>query len=161
MIVLSLLLALLLIGVLVLSWLGFRAGDRSGDVVLLAVEPERDPRGLAVTVLNPGAAPVVSGMSLRRIRLRARLGGPLYVRVQTRRTAPDLLAGRQTAIGAVAPGETATFCVAAGPELPAAAQLVAVIGQPQRLRTIHRMVRLPAAGHSATRARERSIAVRT
>lgn len=132
--------ALLLAGVILLIPRGFRAGDQPEDAVLLGVESLSAPRGAAVTMRNPGQAPVLVGMSLRRAGLRLRFEGPAYVRIRDGRTSSELLAGKQTCIGVLDAGETATFAVPAEAGTRRRAELVAVIGQTRRLRTIHRLV---------------------
>ena len=134
--------ALLLAGVILLIPLGLRTGDRRDDALLLAVEPLAKARGASVTVNNPGDVPILLGLSLRRAGLRLRLEGPSFVRVRNGRVTSDLLAGTQASVGILGAGETATFAVPAEPGLRRRAELVAVIGQPRRLRTIHRLVML-------------------
>jgi hypothetical protein len=137
--------ALLLAGVIVLVPLGFRSGDRPGDALLVDVEAVAAPRGASVTVANPGRVPVILGLSLRRAGSRMRLEGRHYVRVRNGRTTSDLLAGRQASIGVLEAGETETFVIPAEARVGRRAELVAVIGQERRLRTIHRLVVLPSA----------------
>jgi hypothetical protein len=144
MIVAAFLTVAVLAGVLALVRAGFRDGDELGDALVLGAAPSARPRGTRTTVSNPGAEPVLVGFTLGRpgIRLRLEIGG--YVRVRTARIAPEVMASRQAVVGVVRPGESCTFVVPAGPGLGRRAELVAVIGQAGRLRTIHRMVRLPA-----------------
>jgi len=142
-IVLSVLAVLFLVGVIALIPLGLRAGDRAGDALLLDVQPRGVPRGATVTVTNPGQDSVMLGMSLRRAGPRLRLDGGSYIRVRTGSTSSDLQAGCQTGIAVLEAGETDTFVVPAGAKLPQRAELVLVVGQPERLRTIHRLVVLP------------------
>jgi len=131
---------LLLAGVVLLVPLGLRTGDRSGDALLLDVQPAPADRSALVTLTNPGRLPVLVGMSLRRPGLRLRFEGPGYVRVRNGQTSSDLLAGRQSCIEVLEPGETATFAVPAEAGTRRRAELVVVIGQACRLRTIHRLV---------------------
>lgn len=49
--------ALLLAALISLIPLGLRAGDQPGEVELLAVSPVTTPRGVSVTVNNPGRSP--------------------------------------------------------------------------------------------------------
>jgi hypothetical protein len=135
--VLGLLLAIALIP------LGLRAGDGSGDALLVNVEPRFTPRGAIVTVTNPGRNSVMLGLSMRRAGLRLRLEGSSYVRVRTGSTSSDLQAGQQTGIAVLDAGETEAFMVPAGSLVAKRAELVVVVGQPDRLRTIHRLVVLP------------------
>lgn len=143
-------LLLLLCGVAALVPLGLRAGDRPGDALLLHVEPRTAPRGALVTVNNPGRAPVIFGMSLRRAGARLRLEGPTYVRIRTGSIRPDLLADKHAWVGVLGADETRTFVVPADARVRERAELVAVIGQQRRLRTIHRLVVLgPGSGLGA------------
>ena len=87
--------ALALAGVIALIPLGWRARNEPGDARLVEVAALSAPRGAWVTVSNPGRAPVIVGMSLRRAGPRLRLEGPAYVRVRNGSTAPELLAGHQ------------------------------------------------------------------
>jgi hypothetical protein len=92
-------------------------------------------------------------MSLRRAGPRLRLEGRAYVRIRSGSTASELLAGRQSSIGVIDAGETRTFVVPAEAPIRRRAELVAVIGQRERLRTLHRLVVLgPASGADASRA---------
>jgi hypothetical protein len=139
-IVLCLLVLLVLAGVVALIPLGLRAGDRPPDVLLLDVEPRIAPRGATVTVTNPGASPILLGLSLRRAGPRLRVEGGTYVRVRTGSTNAEVRAEHQTSVVVLDGGETETFVVPAGVRVPRRAELVAVVGQPERLRTIHRLV---------------------
>ena len=143
-------LLLALAAVAALIPLGMRAGDRPDDALLLHVEARAAPRGASVTVTNPGSAPVILGMSLRQAGARLRLEGPCYVRIRTGSTRPELLAEKHAWIGVLAGDETRTFLVPADAHVRERAELVAVIGQQRRLRTIHRLVMLaPASGLGA------------
>jgi hypothetical protein len=139
-IVLSILALLLLAGVIALIPLGLRAGDGPSDVLLLDVEPRIAPRGATVTVSNRGASPVLLGLSVRRAGPRLRLEGGTYVRIRTGRTTSDLRADQQTLVGVLDAGETETYPVPAGVRVRRRAELVAVVGQHERLRSIHRLV---------------------
>lgn len=138
-------LLLILFGVAALVPLGLRAGDRRGDALLLHVEPRTAPRGASVTVTNPGRSPVILGMSLRRAGARLRLAGPSYVRIRTGSTTSELLADKHAWVGVLDADETRTFVVPADAQVRQRAELVAVIGQRRRLRTIHRLVELAPA----------------
>jgi hypothetical protein len=133
--------------------LGLRAGDQPGDALLLAVEPRMAPRGASVTVTNPGRAPVILGMSLRRAGARLRVAGPSYVRIRTGSTRPELLADQHAWLGVLGADETRTLVVRADAQVRERGELVAVIGQQGRLRTIHRLVVLGSP--SGLRARRR------
>jgi len=134
---------LLLLGALALIPLGLRAGDHAGDVLLLSVEPHVAPRGAAVTITNPDHTPVILGMSLRSAGLRLRLESGTYVRLRTGSTAPELRADRQARVVVLDAGETRRFVLPADPRLGRRAELVTVVGQHDRLRTVHRLVELP------------------
>lgn len=155
MIVLGVVVAVLLVGVLVLIPLGLREGEKPGDAVIVAIAPGRGRPGwscapatrsrvVKVTVRNPGALPLLVGMTLRRPRFRLHLETGTYVRLRTRRATADLLPSRQATVGVVRPNEDASFEVAANRRLGRRAELVVVMGQPGRLRTVHRAVELPA-----------------
>jgi hypothetical protein len=134
--------SLALTAVIALVPLGLRAGDQPGEALLVALTPLNAPRGVWVTISNPGPVPVIVGMSLRRAGLRLRLEGPAYTRIRNGSTASELLAGHQALIGVLDAGETQTFVVPAEAPIRRRAELVAVIGQPERLRTLHRLVML-------------------
>jgi len=143
-------LLLVLCGVAALVPLGMRAGDRPDDALLLHVEPRSAPRGAAVTVTNPGGTPVILGMSLRRAGARLRFEGPSYVRIRTGSTRSELLADKHAWVGVLGADETRTFVVPADARVRERAELVTVIGQQRRLRTIHRLVMLaPGSGLGA------------
>ncbi|HTU85583.1 MAG TPA: hypothetical protein VMF57_08410 [Solirubrobacteraceae bacterium] len=146
MFVFSLISLLLLVGAILLIPAGLRAGDRSGDALLLNVQPQLAPRGATVTVNNPEDAAVLVGVSLRRARPRLRLEGGSYVKIRTGRTTSDLRADQQTQIAVLAAGETQTVVVRADARVRRRAELVVVVGQSQRLRSIHRLVVLPRSG---------------
>jgi hypothetical protein len=133
-------LLLVLCGVAALVPLGLRSGDQPGDAVLLNVEPRSTPRGASVTVTNPGHAPVILGMSLRRAGARLRFEGPSYVRIRTGSVRSELLADKHAWVGVLDADETRTFVVPADARVRERAELVAVIGQQRRLRAIHRLV---------------------
>jgi hypothetical protein len=105
--------ALLLAGVIVLVPIGLRAGDQTGEVELVAVSPMTAPRGASVTVTNPGGAPVIVGMSLRRAGPRLRLEGPAYLTIRNGSTTSQVLAGNRASVGVLDAGETQTFVVPA------------------------------------------------
>lgn len=119
--------------------------------MLLDVEPSIAPRGAMVTLTNPGATPVILGMSLRRAGPRLRLESGSYVRVMTGRTTAELRAQQQTSVAVVEGGETQTVVVPAGVRVRRRAELVVVVGERDRLRTIHRPVVLPLPGDDEAR----------
>lgn len=130
-------------GLLWLVLVGVREGDKPDDALLVDVEPYSAAPGVSATVTNPGTRPVIVGISLRRPSLRIRLEAGIYVRIETGRTTGEVLPGHQAVMGAVPSGQSATFVVTAGPDLRRTAELVAVVGQRARLRTIHRLIQLP------------------
>jgi hypothetical protein len=81
-------------------------------------------------------------MSLRRAGARLRLAGPSYVRIRTGSTSSELLADKHAWVGVLDADETRTFVAPADAQVRQRAELVAVIGQRRRLRTIHRLVEL-------------------
>jgi hypothetical protein len=132
----------MLAGALTLALVGLRGGDRLDDARLVSVIPEPGLPAIHVSVTNPGDAPVLVGLSLRRPGLRLRLEGGHYVKVRSGRATPGGLATSQTTLGVLEPRATGSFLVP-GPTLAGArAELVAFLGQPGRLREIHRGVRL-------------------
>jgi hypothetical protein len=141
----------LLVGVIMLIPLGLRAGDRVPDAALLSVEPRIAPRGATVTLTNPGPSPVILGISLRRAGPRLLLEAGSYVRLRTGATAADVRADQQSVVAALDGGETGTFVIPAGLRVRRRAELVVVVGQPGRLRTIHRLVCLPLPGRDEAR----------
>jgi len=170
----SALLLCLALAVLVLvlgGWLlatGLRAGDRPGDTLISAIGADAF-QGVRFTASNPGRQAVLIGATVSRRTLRLMVEGGAFTRVPRRTDRDDLLAGRHTVVCAVGPGETQTVRVplaeqtVEGPRAagcrPAVApgrwaQLVLAIGEPDRLRVVHRAVRLPAnAGRSRPEAR--------
>ncbi len=144
--------ALALAGLLAVIPLALRSGDRPGDARLIDVGEEDGFPAVHVTISNPGGDAVIVGLALRRPSLRLRLEGEQYARLRTRRVTGDLLPSRQTTVGVLAPAETGTFLVPAGAQLGSRAELVAVLGQAGRLRTIHRELRLsPCSAAGGTR----------
>jgi hypothetical protein len=122
---------------------GIRTGDRPADACLVGVQAAAEPGLLQLSVRNPGGSPILVGASVRRPRLRLRLSAGVLVRVPRRTTRARLLASRQATLVVVSSGATATLLVPAPPLDGTYGELVAVIGQPRRLRVVHRRVRLP------------------
>jgi hypothetical protein len=141
--------AAMLVGVVMLIACGFRAGDKTEDAVLVNLESRMHPRGVEVTVENPGPAAVLVGLTLRRPGIRLGLEGPAYARLRSKRTTRDLLPSHMATIGVVEAGQTERFVVPADFRLGRRSELVAAIGQQRRLRTIHRSVFLPQTGFHA------------
>jgi hypothetical protein len=144
MVVISVVVPLLLVAALLLIPFGFREGDQSGDALVKRLESCAWPRGVLVTMTNPSSSTALVGMSLRRPGLRLRLEGGTYARLRSGRLTGDLLPSQQTTVGVVDPGEQATFVVPAELGLGIRAELVLVVGQRGRLRSLHRAVKLPA-----------------
>jgi hypothetical protein len=144
MVAFALVVVLLLIGVLLLILFGLREGDKPGDGLIERIEACISPRSVSVTVRNPALFPLLVGLSLRRRGLRLRLEGGTYARLRSGRLTADLLPSRQTVVGIVDPDEEATFLVPAELGPGSHAELVVVFGQRDRLRSVHRAVKLPA-----------------
>jgi hypothetical protein len=137
-------LGLLLGGLLGLIVVGFRAGEQPGDALLDGVAPTRSGGGVELSITNHAHLPLIAGLSLRRPGIRLRVEGGAYATLRTRRTTGALLPSRQSVIAVIAAGESERLVVPAEAGLGARAELVAVLGQPGRLRTVHRLVRLPS-----------------
>lgn len=128
-----------------------RAGwsDVTAAIEMVRLAPSALGESLVVTsVVNPGARPVLVGLSVRRRRCPGWLGRGQRARMVRRTTARRFRAGRQATIGVVAPGATGMlpvhFLAARGRY-----RVIAVIGQSDhRLRVIS----LPLAGWPAVGA---------
>ncbi|HEY4464422.1 MAG TPA: hypothetical protein VGN41_17280 [Streptosporangiaceae bacterium] len=141
--------ALAMAGVIALALAGFRDGDRPDDATVTAVlksvpHPDGPQRIVIATVRNPGAVPVLAGLSARRSRVPGWLGAGLSVtvprRTRRRRYGPQA----QATVGVVGPGDSAHWAVPV-PGAGRRCDLIAVIGQSGgRLRVI----RLPVATHA-------------
>lgn len=132
---------------------GFRAGDRPEDATVTAVmgsvaQPDGRWPVVMATVHNPGAAPVLVGLSVRR-RLPDLLSAGVSVTVPRRSTRHQLRADRQTLVGVVAVGKTAQWAVPLAAPFRSC-RLVAVIGQADR--------RLRVIGVPVTAARSSPVA---
>jgi hypothetical protein len=139
-------------GALLLCQAGIRAGDRPGDATVsagvgIAEQPDGRYRVVIVTVRNPGDVPVMVGLSVRRSGLLARLGGGATVTVPRRTMRARLLASQQSVVGVAGPSETAAWAVPVPPAARGRPQLVAVLGQPGRLRVVRLPADQPAARH--------------
>lgn len=112
---------------------GMRAGDRDGDVRVSAVTGVATQAGrylpvVVATVCNPGATPVLVGLSVRRRRMPAWLEAGMEVRVPRHTARKRLRAGRHTVLGVLGSGETARWPVPVPPGTRRC-RLVAVVGQ--------------------------------
>lgn len=131
------------------AWLGVlalarcRAEYRPGDVAVQA-EADADLWAIAVTVHNPGSVAVLVGLAVRRCGIRLWLEGGSFVSAPRRTTRPTLLARQQTMIGVVEAGETEMLRVPLAQTARKSVDLVASVGQSDRLRVIHQRVALPS-----------------
>ncbi|HZE17544.1 MAG TPA: hypothetical protein VE197_18605 [Mycobacterium sp.] len=126
--------------------IGMRDGDRVGDAIVGAAELAGSGRAISVAVHNPARGPVLIGASVRRrpLHLRGEAGQSVTV---PRRTLKDpLLAGQHSVVWAIPAGETQTIVVALSPSIRRQAELVVVIGEPDRLRVVRQLVHISAAG---------------
>lgn len=119
---------------------GTRAGDRRGETIVTDVAAEVGTNLLSFTVHNPGERGVLLGASVRPRSVRLRLEAGSFVRVPRRTAHPGLLAGRHSHVGAVDALETQRVRVAFADDTPRRAELVVAVGEPDRLRLIHRAV---------------------
>jgi hypothetical protein len=120
-------------------------GPRPGDAAVTAVSPIVDRPGdgqtvVSVAIANPGPAPVLVGLSLRRKLLRGSRTRTRAVRRTSRRC---YHASRQTAVAAVPDGTISRLWVPV-PGSRRRYRLVAVIGQPDgRLCVVSTPVTIP------------------
>lgn len=121
---------------------GMRAGDRLGDTTLAAIAPDRDGGGVRVTVHNPGGQAVLLGASVVRRSLRLRCEAGYFVTVPRRASQQRRLARRHPLIRAVAAGETESVIVPVCRGTSGRAELIVAVGEPDRLRVLHRAVDL-------------------
>jgi hypothetical protein len=149
--------AVVLMAAVALIPLGFRGGDKPGDVMLLSVTVQAD---LSVTAIieNPAEEAVLVGICLRPSGLRMRLEGRLYVRILSRRPrvriTRDVLPDDTVATGVVEPETVSAFTVPAERASGRRTELVAVVAQQDRLRAIHRLIALPPVCGWRTRRAE-------
>jgi hypothetical protein len=121
------------------------SGPRPGDAAVTAISPIVDRPGdgqtvVSVAIANPGAAPVLVGLSLRRTLLPGRRTRTIAVRRTTRRC---YHAGRHAVVAAVRDGAISRLSVPV-PGARRRYRLVAVIGQPDgRLCVISAPVTIP------------------
>ena len=121
---------------------GFRAADRPEDVTLVHVELAGRRPTLLATLRNPSGVAVLVGLSVRRCGVRLWLEGGGFVSLPRRTTRPKLLAARHASVAVAGAGETVTLTVPMPARWRRSVQLVAAIGQQDRLRVIHRRVAL-------------------
>lgn len=122
--------------------IGVRNGDRLGDVTVGVAEPDDSGRGISFAVRNPGPQPVLVGASMRRRSLRLRGEAGQLVTVPRRTSRKKLLAGQHTVLCAIRASEAATVVVPFSRSTGRWAELVVVIGEPDRLRVVRRSVEL-------------------
>jgi hypothetical protein len=140
---------------------GLRAGSRPGDAGVTAVacviaQPDGSWPAVLATVRNPGAAPVLVGLCVRRRRLPGWVAGGMNVAVPWRTTRRRFRADRQTLSGVVGAGDTAQWTVP-WPRNARRVRLVAVIGQAdRRLRVLALPVGTPLQRRPAPRRPELS-----
>ncbi len=124
---------------------GVRAGDRPGDTTVSGVEVDGGDIGVRFTVHNPGDQAVLLGASLRRRGLRLWPSNASSVSVP-RRTARDRLApGEYALVCVVEPDDRMVVRIAPPRVVSRHLALVVAIGEPDRLRVVHRAVTLPRA----------------
>jgi hypothetical protein len=124
---------------------GLRTGDRVGDTTLTAIQPHRSGRAVWVKLHNPGRQAVLVGASIRRRSLRLWCEAGSFVSVPRRTAGKTLLAGRHTLVCAIGAGETQTVLVPFSVANRLRGELVVAVGEPGRLRVVHRAVVLPRA----------------
>jgi hypothetical protein len=124
---------------------GLRIGDRPGDTTVSGVELDGAGGAIHFTVHNPGRQAVLIGASLRRRSLRLWQPDASYLSVPRRTARGELLAGKHALVCVVAPGNRLVVRLAPPPALPRRMELAVAIGEPDRLRVLHRALRLPHA----------------
>src|SRR4051794_29789080 len=135
---------------------GFWAADRPGDVTLTRVTLDPPRARILATVGNPGAVAVLVGLSVRRCGLRLWLESGAFVSRPRRTTRRNLLAGRYAIVAVAQAGETVTFVVRTPARWRRNMQLVAAIGQQDRLRVIHQRVKPARSSRRKGPARTRT-----
>lgn len=128
---------------------GILAGDRPGDTTVevtgrsevypMTAGGQEQPT-VTATVHNPDAVAVMVGLSVRARSVRSLAESGPWVRVPLRTTRRGLLAGRHAVVGVVEGGEKATWAVPIPGGMGSRPELVAVIGQRDRLRVIQQVV---------------------
>ena len=133
----------------VAAWLfameGVRAGDRPGDTTVSAVGVDGDGIGIRFTVHNPGHQAVLLGASLRRRRIRLWQSNASYISVPRRTARGGLLPGDHALVCVVEPDDRMVVRLGPSPTVSRRQELVVAIGEPDRLRVLHRAVTLPPA----------------
>lgn len=136
--------------------IGARAGDRLGDALVGAAEPDSSGRVISFTVHNPARQPVLIGASVRRRTLRAWMEAGQFVSVPRRTLRDTLLAGQHTEVCAIPARERQTVRVPVSASSRRRAELVVAIGEPDRLRVVRQAVVLgPPARHGRSAALRR------
>lgn len=126
-------------GALAACLAGIRAGDQPGDATLGTVA-HRGSSTVRAVIHNPGRVPVLVGLSVRRGSLPVRLAGGLRVYSPHRTSRGRLRPGRQAIVGVVDAGERASWTVPVPDVTWPTLELVAVVGQANRLRVIERRI---------------------
>jgi hypothetical protein len=122
---------------------GVRNGDRLGDVAVGAAKADENGRGVSFAVRNPGPQPVLMGASVRRRSLRLRGEAGQLVSAPRRTLRKELLAGQHTVLYAIPAGEAESVLVPFSRPIRRWAEVVVVIGEPDRLRMVRQRVELP------------------
>jgi hypothetical protein len=124
---------------------GVRTGDRPGDTTVSAVAVDARDMGVRFTVHNPGDQAVLLGASLRRRSLRPWPSHAASIRVPRRTARGGLPRGEHALVCVVEPDDRTVMRIAPpGTRVaPRHLELVVAIGEPDRLRVLHRAVTLP------------------
>lgn len=128
---------------------GLRAGDRPGDVTVtaelgLSAQPDGCRPVVVATVRNPGAGPVLLGLSVQATRVPSWLGSGLHVCVPRRPARQQLRPVRQAVVGVAGPGTAERWLVPV-PGRGRRYRLLALAGQQDRRL---RVIQLPVPQHS-------------
>jgi hypothetical protein len=130
----------------VLLYVGTRGGDRPDDCRLLTLDFSTVLGGVIVSAHNPDHMPVLVGLSVRRATVRLWLEGGSFARVPRRRLQSHLLATKQTVLAIVPARGQTTVLVPVPDGRRRRRELVAVVGQRDRLRVVHRRLAGARAG---------------
>jgi hypothetical protein len=139
------------------AWLfameGVRAGDRPGDTIVSGVGVDGDGLGIRFTVHNRGRQAVLLGASLRRRSLRLWQSNASYISVPRRTARGRLLPSEHALVCIVEPDDRMVVRLAPPPTVPRRPELIVAIGEPDRLRVLHRAMTLPRARRGAAAGR--------
>lgn len=122
---------------------GLRAGDQLGDTLISGVGLDGNGN-VGFTVENPGDQAVVIGASVRPRSLRLRCEAGSFVSVPRGTSSDAFLAGRHDVVCAISPGERELVLTPVPRGIGRRGELVVAIGEPERLRVVHRAVELAA-----------------